>query len=95
MPPSLRKEIHIIATITPSTNIPGSKLGSPARTAFTPFYPTSASWLNLVDRFYRAPGLGLPQYPNDLLLAESTSLHVLLLLFEQNSSYVELFGVRH
>ncbi|HEY5742131.1 MAG TPA: hypothetical protein VIS99_06280 [Terrimicrobiaceae bacterium] len=32
-----------------------------------------------------APGLSLPQYPNVLLFAESTLLHVLLLL-EQNSS---------
>ena len=29
-------------------------------------------------RLYRTPGLRLSQYPNDLFLAESTSLHVLL-----------------
>ena len=39
------------------------------------------------DRLYRAPGLCLPQYSYYLLFAESTLLH-LLLLFEQNSSYV-------
>ena len=39
------------------------------------------------DRFYGAPRLGLPQYPDNLFVAESTLLH-LLLLFEQNSSYV-------
>jgi hypothetical protein len=38
-------------------------------------------------RFNRTPGFCLSQYPNNLFLAESTSLHVLL-LFEQNSSYV-------
>jgi hypothetical protein len=46
-------------------------------------------------RLYRAPGCALSQYSNDLFLAESTPLHVLL-LFEQNSSYVTspLLGLR-
>jgi hypothetical protein len=30
----------------------------------------------------------LPQYPNNLLLAESSTVNVLLFLFEQNSSYI-------
>ena len=38
-------------------------------------------------RFDRTPGFCLSQDPYNLFLAESTSLH-LLLLFEQNSSYV-------
>jgi len=37
------------------------------------------------DRLYRAPGLRFSQYPNDLFLAESTSLHVLLLLSSRTS----------
>ena len=37
---------------------------------------------------YRTPGLRLPKYPNNLFLAESTSLYILRFLFEENSSYV-------
>ena len=37
------------------------------------------------DRLDRASGLRFPQYPNDLFLAVSTSLHVLLLLSSRTS----------
>ena len=37
------------------------------------------------DRLDRASGLRFSQYPNDLFLAESTSLHVLLLLSSRTS----------
>ena len=47
------------------------------------------------DRLDRAPGLRFSQYPNDLFLAESTSLHLLLLLSSRTSLMSRPpFGVR-
>jgi hypothetical protein len=62
---------------------------------FADFHPSELSLLRMVsgradvmrraDRLDRASGLGLSQYPDDLFFAESTSLHVLLLLLSRTS----------
>src|SRR4029450_6420462 len=72
---------------------------------FADFHPSKLSLPGVVgartdvvrraDRLDRASGLGLSQYLNNLFLAESTSLHVLLLLSSRTSVMSRLpFGVQ-
>src|SRR5215510_9020299 len=72
---------------------------------FVDFHPSKLSLPGVVgahtdimrrtDSAYRTPSLRLPQVLNNLLLAESTSLHVLLLLSSRTSVMSRLpFGVQ-
>jgi putative transposase len=49
------KEIHIICDNYATHNIPESRLGSSATRLPFAFTPTSASWLNLMERFLSRP----------------------------------------